>query len=243
MIPEGRHGPHDDAAAVPPVVPVGVAEGYRRWAPRYAGDTAISHLENRLVAAMTPPLGGRTLLDAGCGTGRRLRDCGAMEAVGVDRSPEMLDAGIGRGAAAPGVRTILGDVRALPLPDAVFDVVWCRLVIGHLSECGAAYAEFARVAKPGASIVVTDFHPAAAAAGHTRSFRDGTRVLAIEHHVHLLDDHRAAAEAAGLSITDVRQAAIGPEVRTFYDRADRLALYEEHVGLPVVLGLVLRRGD
>jgi malonyl-CoA O-methyltransferase len=216
-------------------------EGYRRWAPYYARETAISHLETQLVDAMTPPLAGRRLLDAGCGTGRRLLDCGAASAVGIDLSPEMLEAGIGIGRPRPTIDTLVGDIRALPLPDDEFDVVWCRLVIGHLPTCEDAYAELARVAKPGGHVIVTDFHVAAHAAGHRRTFRDGETVQEIEHHLHSVGQQRAAAQDAGLTLIDQREATIGPEAFPFYREADRTALYEQHLGLPVVLALAFRR--
>ena len=216
-------------------------DAYRLWAPAYAHETAISFLETELAADLTPPLAGRRLLDAGCGTGRRLQGTGAALVIGVDLSPEMLDAGVGQARSDPGFETMVGDVRDLPLPDAVFDVLWCRLVIGHLPDCAPAYAELARVADAGATLVVTDFHPAAHAAGHRRTFRRGEEVHEIEHHVHDLDQHRAAAEAAGWRLTDVREAAIGPEVLPFYEKAGRAALYEQHRGLAVVLALAFVR--
>jgi malonyl-CoA O-methyltransferase len=216
-------------------------EGYRLWAPSYSPETAISHLEAGLVAAMTPTLDGLHLLDAGCGTGRRLRSTGAASAVGVDLSPEMLDAGIGRGTAMPGVRTLVGDVRALPLPDQSFDLIWCRLVLGHLPEIGRAYAELGRVAAAGALVIVSDFHPAAHAAGHRRTFREAGQVHEVEHHVHTVAAHLEAARSAGLTPVDFTEAPIGPEIRDFYDRAGRAPLYHEHLGLPVVLALSFRR--
>jgi malonyl-CoA O-methyltransferase len=216
------------------------AEGYRRWAPTYADETAISYLDDILVAALTPPFAGRRLLDAGCGTGRRLAGCGAASAVGVDASAAMLDAGIGRGAVRPGVITMLGDVRTLPLGDVGFDVVWCRLVVGHFADCAPAYRELARVAAPGARVIVTDFHPAAHAAGHRRTFRDGDAIYGIEHHVHRPETQIAAARDAGLTLVEQREAAIGEEVRPFYERAGRDALFETHRGLPVVLALAFR---
>ncbi len=216
-------------------------EGYRRWAPTYSDETAISFLETGLVDSMTPLLAGLHLLDAGCGTGRRLRGCGAAQVVGVDASAAMLDAGIGRGAPSADIATMVGDVRDLPLPDAGFDVIWCRLVIGHLPECAAAYRELARVAAPGARVIVTDFHAAAHAAGHRRTFREGDAVYEVEHHVHSLDSQIAAARAAGLALVDRCEAVIGEPVRSFYDRAGRAALFEEHRDLPVVLALAFRR--
>jgi len=137
---------------------------------------------------------------------------------------------------------MVGDVRDLPLPDRAFDVVWCRLVIGHLPDCAPVYAELARVADVGARVLVTDFHPTAHAAGHRRSFRTGEAVHEIEHYVHDIDRQLSAARAAGLELIEVREAEIGPEVRDFYRQAGRLSLYEEHVGLPVVLALAFRRG-
>jgi malonyl-CoA O-methyltransferase len=217
---------------------LGPREAYRLWATTYADETAISFLDSELTADLTPPLEDLRLLDAGCGTGRRLGGVGAALAVGVDISPEMLAAGAGRD---PCVETMVGDVRDLPLPDRCFDVIWCRLVIGHLPDCAPVYAELARVADAGARLVVTDFHPAAYAAGHRRSFRHGAEVHEIEHHVHDLDRHLAAATAAGWRLAETRSAAIGPATRPFYEKAGRDALYAEHEGLPVVLGLAFDR--
>jgi len=220
---------------------LGVREAYRLWAPTYAAETAISAIEADLVDAMTPDLSDARLLDAGCGEGRRLLRAGAASAVGVDLSPEMLRVGIGLGIDRPAFRTLVGDVRALPLPDRAFDVVWCRLVIGHLQEIDAAYAELGRVADRGATVIVTDFHPQAQAAGHRRTFRADGEVHEIEHYVHTLQSHVEAAGAAGLRLSASAEGRVGPDVRGFYERAGRLPLYHEHLDLPVVLALAFRR--
>lgn len=214
-----------------------VRDGYRLWASSYADETAISFLEVQLAAALTPPLEGVRLLDAGCGVGRRLRGTGAALAVGVDISPEMLDAG----DRDPDVVAMIGDLRQLPLPDRGFDVIWCRLVIGHLPDCGPAYRELARVADEGARLVVTDFHPKAYAAGHRRTFRQGQQVHEIEHYVHDLAHQASAAAAAGWRLVGANEATIGPQTRPFYRKAGRPGLYHEHEGLPVVLGLAFER--
>ncbi len=222
---------------------LGVREAYRLWAPTYAAETAISVIEASLVDALTPDLSTLRLLDAGCGEGRRLLRAGAASAVGVDLSPEMLRAGVGLDIHRPGLRTLTGDVRALPLPDRAFDVVWCRLVIGHLQEIDAVYAELGRVADHGAAVIVTDFHPQAQAAGHRRTFRAEGQVHEIEHYVHTLRDHVRAAGAAGLRLRAGAQGRVGPGVRGFYERAGRLSLYQEHLDLPVVLALAFQRED
>jgi malonyl-CoA O-methyltransferase len=216
-------------------------EAYRRWAPTYDDENALTLLERELVDRLSPSPRGLRLLDVGCGTGRRLADTGAVTAVGVEPCPEMLAAGQAVRAFGPEVRLIAGDARALPVPDAAFDLVWCRLMIGHVAECCAVYRELGRAAAPGACVVVTDFHPAAAAAGLRRTFRDGDEVLEVEHHLHPAAIQAAAADDAGLRLLAADDAAIGPSVRPYFERTGKQALYREHRGKPMVLGLLFAR--
>lgn len=216
-------------------------EAYRRWAPTYGTENAITLLEARLVEELGPSPHGRQLLDVGCGTGRRLIDTGAVSAVGVDLCPEMLEQGQAAHAFGPEVCLIVADARTLPLPAGAFDLVWCRLVIGHLPDCRPAYRELARVAAIGESVIVTDFHPAAYAAGHRRSFRHKDEVHEVEHHVHTKSEQIAAATDAGLTLLRSTEAEIGPAVRHFYEQSGRDALYADHHGLPIVSALAFVR--
>ena len=221
--------------------PLSADEGYRLWAPTYSDETPISFLEDKLVNAMTPPLAGLRLLDAGCGTGRRLRGSGARFATGLEPSREMITAGLAAEGSLTGVELVVGDVRHIPLADKSFDVIWCRLVLGHLPALGEAYAEIARVADFGAAIIVSDFHPAAVDAGHRRSFRVGGGRFELEHHVHRPEDHIEAARSVGLGVREIRDAAIGSDVRSFYESAGRMDVYPDHFGLPVVLAISFRK--
>jgi malonyl-CoA O-methyltransferase len=134
------------------------------------------------------------------------------------------------------------DVRALPVADGAFDVVWCRLVLGHVADLDAAYAELGRCCAAGGVLVVTDFHPAAVDAGHRRTFRDARGdVYELEHHVHRADAHRGAAARAGLSLRQRRDCAVDDTVRDLYAQAGRLDMYERQRGLPLVLVLVFER--
>ena len=219
-----------------------VREAYRQWAPFYSEETAISWLENQLLSDMTPPLDGLRLLDAGCGTGRRIKAARAATRVGLDLSPEMLTAGIRGEGRCPELQSVVGDVRDIPLESRSFDVVWCRLVLGHLPSVAAAYSELARVADHGATVIVSDFHPAAVDAGHRRTFSTGSELIEVEHYIHSVADHFAAARGAALEPTDRRDALVGENVRPFYERASKQAAYRDHVGLPVVLALAFRKG-
>lgn len=193
-------------------------------------------LEEQTVESFAVPVTGLRLLDAGCGTGRRLRAADARVAVGIDLTPEMLP------ATHHGEHYAAADVRALPFPRDGFDVVWCRLALGHVPDLATPYRELARVCRIGGRVVVTDFHPAAVAAGHRRTFRDSNSVVhEIEHYVHSLAEHERAADIAGLNAMTHDDRAVGPSVRDFYERAGRMSAYEAQLGLPLVLGIVFSR--
>jgi malonyl-CoA O-methyltransferase len=179
-------------------------EAYRLWAPTYSTETATSFLDEELAQEMLDGLPRTQLIDAGCGIGRRIADIPG--AVGMDLSPDMLAAG--------GARNVVsGDVRAMPFVSESFDMIWCRLVLGHLPEPLFAYSEPARVCMPGGYVFVTDFHPDAVAAGHRRTFTDqaGT-VHAIEHYVH--NNHVDLALSAGLSVVAHREGLLGRRFAT-----------------------------
>lgn len=223
--PDGDHGARR---------PLPAAEAYRLWAPTYDAENAVTALEDSTARAMTPDLQGRSLLDVGCGTARRLRAILQPQlAVGVDLVFDMLAAGR---SATP--LLVAADVRALPIRASTFDVVWCRLVLGHVDTLETAYAELGRVARRDAQLIVTDFHPAAAAAGHTRSFvaAGGDRHV-VRHCMHRPDQHASAAAAGGWRLVETVDAAVGPIIRPFYEAAGATDRYDEQLGMPLVLAL------
>jgi malonyl-CoA O-methyltransferase len=114
-------------------------------------------------------------------------------------------------------------------------------MIGHVAQCRAVYRELGRVTATSGRAVVTDFHPAAHAAGMRRTFRDGRDLLEVEHYVHPYLEHVAAAAEAGLRLLALAEGKIGPSVRAYFESAGKQAVYDEHCGLPVVLGLTFVR--
>lgn len=214
--------------------------GYRLWAPSYEVETVVTTLDESVVASFGLAVDGLRLLDAGCGTGRRFRRVSPALAIGADLTPEMLprrDQGetVSEHYAA-------ADVSALPFRSDAFDVVWCRLALGHLPDIDRAYRELARTCRPSGHVLTTDFHAAAVLAGHRRTFRDASGdVHEIEHHVHTRVAHERAARRVGLTPVAHAEGVVGPPVRDFYERAGRIGAYETQLGLPLVLGLLFTR--
>jgi SAM-dependent methyltransferase len=109
---------------------------------------------------------GMTVLDLGCGEGRHAfeayRRGAAVVAVdwGADEvatTRRWLDAIAAAGEAPPGAHAevVRGDLTALPVPDASVDRVIASEVLEHIPDDGAAFAEIARVLKPGGRVAVT----------------------------------------------------------------------------------------
>lgn len=222
------------ATGVPLVIEdLNVREAYRLWAPTYAAETATSFLDEELAQEMLDGLPRKRLLDAGCGIGRRIQ--GIPSAVGIDLSPEML-------AAGTAVKVIAGDIRAMPFESNYFDMVWCRLVLGHLYDPVYAYREISRVCMPGGYVFVTDFHPDAAAAGHRRTLTDEAGIVyGIEHYVHI--NHVQLATQEGLNLIQSRNGIVGPSISDFYVRGIGWKAYRKDIGLSLVAAFLFRKPE
>ena len=128
-----------------------IAEPRRRWWNAYWDLWS-------LIRAM--PLSGKTVLVAGCGGGT---DALLFARLGAkvsafDLSEEML--GLGERAAAKEGLAIAFDRMAaetLAYPADCFDIVFARDILHHV-DIPAAMAEIARVAKPGALLIVDEIY-------------------------------------------------------------------------------------
>jgi malonyl-CoA O-methyltransferase len=187
------------------LVELSVADAYALWAPTYAAEAhnPFMQLEQTSLLELLPELAGTVVVDLACGTGRYAaiaRARAAAAVIGVDLSQDML-----RAARRVTASVARGDLTALPLRSGVAGVVICGLAVGHLRDLEGALAEMSRVLASGGTLVYSDFHPAAHAAGRRRNFEVGGRSYAVEHHPRLPADHRAACRAAGLDVEAVRE--------------------------------------
>ena len=104
-------------------------------------------------------------LDVGCGSGNhsfRLATHFGLQVVGIDPVQRHLD--LAREARrdvpeeiASRVSFSRGTATDLPVADSSVDLVWCRDVLVHVASLEDAYAEFARVLRPGGRAVIYQF--------------------------------------------------------------------------------------
>lgn len=114
---------------------------YQRRFDELAAGGADVHGEATLVRALGP----RTVLDAGCGTGRVAIELArhGIEVVGVDADPSMLQVAAERG---PGIEWVEADLRGFDL-DRQFDVVVMAGNVPLFTERGTEDALVAGVAR------------------------------------------------------------------------------------------------
>ena len=105
------------------------------------------------------PAGAR-ILDAGAGELKNRQHCAKLEYVSQDFCQYQGQQG---GAIKEGLQTkgwdtaridLVSDITAIPAPDASFDAILCSEVLEHVPEPTQALDEFARLLKPGGTLLI-----------------------------------------------------------------------------------------
>jgi SAM-dependent methyltransferase len=140
--------------------------GYE-WKVHHAGqledDTLYGHtLEEDwkyfLDTLMVPEsrVGGSTVLDAGCGSGRftrQIAEHGAAVVLGVDLN-EAVDEASAYCRHLPNVHIVQANLLALPFKRHIFDLVWCRGVLHHTPDAAKGHRFLSQSVKPGGVMYV-----------------------------------------------------------------------------------------
>ena len=119
-----------------------------------AGQVVVEHYHRYLLAR--DYCRGRDVLDvaAGEGYGTALLSQVARSATGVEIDPAVV-AAAEREFHRPGLRYILGDARAIPLPDAAVDVVVSFETLEHFDGQDRFLDECRRVLRPGGLLIIS----------------------------------------------------------------------------------------
>lgn len=103
------------------------------------------------------------VLDAGCGTGRHLRqllNIPDLKIIGIDKSIEALHEALTSLETIPDAVSVdylisIADISRLPFADTSFDCIICSEVLEHIPEHELALREMVRVLKPQGTLVVS----------------------------------------------------------------------------------------
>lgn len=104
----------------------------------------------------------RTVLDVGCGTGYCTRALGKnykrAEVIGLDLAPAMVNIAKGQNTWRRKDRYLVGDAERLPIASSSVDLVFSNLALQWCNP-DAVFSEFARVLRPGGTILFSTFGP------------------------------------------------------------------------------------
>lgn len=191
-------------------------------------------LEEPVLRGLAGDVAGRDAIDLGCGTGRHTAWLAAAGArvTAVDFSVAML----ARARARPecrGVRFVVHDLAHPPLPIAgeSFDRVVSGLVLEHLSNVPAFFAELHRLCRSGGNAVVSVMHPAMWLAGVQARFteRESGKKILIGSHRHTISEYVMAALAAGWRIEHLSEHEVDEAL------AERMPKAAKYVGWPMLV--------
>ncbi|MBV9911118.1 MAG: class I SAM-dependent methyltransferase [Sinobacteraceae bacterium] len=206
---------------------------YERWAPCYppVAHNPLMRAEEAAMARLWPNLCGKRVLDLACGSGRyarRLSHEGAELVVAADFSVAML-----KQVELTATVRVCADMMCLPFAEQSFDAIICGLAVGHAESLQDWMSGMHRILRAGGQLLYSDFHPQAAEAGMTRSFKD-TRGISctLPHHIHELHAHRRAAARTGFRLERIEEVRIGRELREAFPGSE--SFYRQWQGLPIV---------
>jgi len=129
-------------------------ERYDRWFATPIG-SLVREYESRLILDLLGSPPGKTILDAGCGTGVFTNDLlsAGFEVVGLDISLSMVLRAREK-VREDRFQPVLGDMSALPFLDASFDRTVSITALEFIRDARGAVAELFRVTKEGGVVVL-----------------------------------------------------------------------------------------
>ncbi|HEX3912618.1 MAG TPA: methyltransferase domain-containing protein [Steroidobacteraceae bacterium] len=211
---------------------------YERWAPLYppVAHNPLMRAEQAAMLRLWPDVAGLRVLDLACGTGRYSRlltEAGAAEVIALDFCLPML-------MQVPSGTRVCASMLQLPFAADCFDAVISGLALAHAVDIHPWMNEVARVLRTGGTLLYSDFHPDAARAGLTRSFKDrDDQSRSVPHTDYPVAVQLAAAQRAGLKAETVHEVRVGVELHEPFAGSEYF--YQRWDGLPIVLVVRARK--
>lgn len=207
-----------------------VQAGYDRWSKIYDHDAnPLPALENPIVREWAGSVSGLKALDLGCGTGRHtlwLAEQGA-KVTAVDFSAGMLAEAKSK-SGAEHVRFVQHDLHELlPLDNDEFDLLVSGLVLEHISDLEAFFAEARRVLKPAGRAIISAMHPAMFRRGSQARFTDtdSGEVVPVGSLDHSLSGLIMATLKVGFRLARIAEFSPDAEFTQQYPRAEKYLDY------------------
>lgn len=183
-------------------------DGYNIWARTYHTESnPIKKMSDDFITENLPSLKGKSVLDAGCGTGKfcvMAVEQGAVFVKGIDLSPVMIDEAKGN---CPKATLVCSDLSTAEVETTHYDVVICGLVMAHIKDHEPVLVKLLDSLKRGGVIIITDFHPYQTRNKAKRTFKDdhSGKTFEISHYLHSIEYYTSQLEQSGLTVTSFQE--------------------------------------
>jgi ubiquinone/menaquinone biosynthesis C-methylase UbiE len=220
--------------------------GYGLWAQNYDNEkNNLMHLIDERSISQFLSKGmfvGKIIADFGCGTGRNwplYLNSGLSRLVGFDVSSEMLNL---LKVKFPKAETLLIQPdQSLPCEEKSIDIIISTLVIEHVADLELLFEDWSKILKNDAEIIITGYHPAGLSNGGVISFTIEKKSYRIVKHIHSLEHLLKVAIKYRFEKVFLKEIKIDESLKSYYQEANALHLYEKYEGTPLYFAIHLKR--
>jgi ubiquinone/menaquinone biosynthesis C-methylase UbiE len=180
-----------------------IRDAYTAWSPTY--DTVENPTRDLDLVATRATLGDlrcRAVLELGCGTGKNTDFFAQIgdHVQAVDFSAGMIAQARAK-VQAPNVTFVAADItQPWPCAEQSVDLISINLVLEHVADLGAVFAEAARTLRTDGRLFICELHPFKQYQGKQARFEQQGETTQITAFVHHISDFLEAANQHGFSL-------------------------------------------
>lgn len=185
-----------------------IQDAYTRWSETYDSDRNLTRdLDHRATQDALANLRFKNIMELGCGTGKNTAFFTQLgrRILALDFSPGMLRQAQAK-IRSDRVFFVVADLtKPWPCKEETFELIVCNLVLEHIEDLDAVFAEVSRALKSGGQFFLSELHPFRQYKGTKANFRTENEAIEIHAFVHHLSDFTESARANGLSMRMMRE--------------------------------------
>jgi len=187
---------------------------------------------------------GKSVIDIGCGTGRhwkKILEKSPAALTGYDVSEKMLE--ILQQKFPTAITHLLHEDKLRETSDNSVDVLVSTLTIAHIENVETAMTEWDRVLKPGAVVLITDYHPMALQKGGKRTFSYNGKTVSVKNYIHSIEKLQAIAGQLHWQSLRLVERVVDEILKPYYEKENALNVFESFKGSPIIYGLLFKKKD
>jgi ubiquinone/menaquinone biosynthesis C-methylase UbiE len=180
-----------------------IQDAYTRWSDTYDSDRNLTRdLDHRATQAALAGLCYQNIMELGCGTGKNTAFLTAIgrKILALDFSPGMLRHAKAKIDSDHVFFAVADLTKPWPCKDESFELIVCNLVLEHIEDLDAVFAQVYRALKAGGRFFLSELHPFRQYKGTKANFRTEHEAVEIHAFTHHLSDFTESARKNGLSL-------------------------------------------